>query len=76
MVAIRVRFDGKALIPENPVDLPRDRTLVVHVEEEANRQPDPSFLRPVLTPSDPDAARRLISGDHYGDGGPAMTTWA
>lgn len=60
MMAIRARFDGKALIPEQPVELPRDRTLIVHVEAEAGGLADESFLRPVLVPSDPDAARRVI----------------
>lgn len=60
MVAIRVRFDGKALIPEQPVELPRDRTLIVHVEAESGEVVDESFLRPVLVPADPEAARRLI----------------
>jgi hypothetical protein len=60
MVAIRVRFDGKALIPENPVELPQDRTLIVHVEGGSDRPVDKPVLRPVVTPSDPDATRRLI----------------
>jgi hypothetical protein len=60
MVAIRARFDGKALIPEQPVELPRDRTLIVHVEAEMHPLADDSLLRPVLVPSDPEAARRLI----------------
>jgi hypothetical protein len=60
MVAIRAHFDGKALIPDEPVELPRDRTLIVHVEAETGRQPEESILRPVLIPTDPDAARRLI----------------
>jgi hypothetical protein len=60
MMAIRVRFDGKALIPEQPVELPRDRTLIIHVESEMRPSSDQSILQPVLFPSDPDAARRLI----------------
>lgn len=60
MVAIRARFDGKALIPEQPVELPRDQTLIIHVETEATFVPDESFLKPVLAPSDPEAARKLI----------------
>ena len=32
MVSIKAHFDGKALIPNEPVDLPQDRVLVVHVE--------------------------------------------
>ena len=60
MVTVNAHFDGKALILDQPVELPRDRTLIVHVEAEAGPLPDESFLRPVLVPSDPDAARRLI----------------
>jgi hypothetical protein len=60
MVAIKARFDGRALIPEQPVELPRDRTLIIHVEVEGAALPDASFLKPVLTPADPDAARRVI----------------
>jgi hypothetical protein len=32
MVAIRGRFDGKVFIPDEPVDVPRDRPLILHVE--------------------------------------------
>lgn len=60
MMAIRARFDGKALIPEQPVDLPRDRTLIIHVEAESDHARDAAFLQPVVVPSDPEAARRLI----------------
>ncbi len=60
MVAIKARFDGRALIPEQPVELPQDRTLIIHVEVEGRVLPDESFLKPVLVPSDPEAARRMI----------------
>jgi len=60
MVAIRARFDGKALIPETPVELPRDRTLIIHVEMEASPVPEAPILRPVLVPADPDLARHII----------------
>ncbi len=60
MVAIRARFDGKALIPEQPIDLPRDRTLIIHVETEIHKPGDEAPLHSVLTPSNPDAAKRLI----------------
>jgi hypothetical protein len=43
------------------VELPRDCTLIVHVEGEASRLLEESVLQPVLVPWDPDAARRLIS---------------
>ena len=32
MVAIRGHFDGKVFIPDEPVDLPANRPLVLHVE--------------------------------------------
>jgi hypothetical protein len=31
MVAIKAHFDGKAFIPDEPVDLPRDQAVVLHV---------------------------------------------
>ncbi len=60
MLAIRVHFDGRVLIPEEPVEVPRDRTLIIHVESERGSLPDESLLRAVLVPSDPEAAQRLI----------------
>jgi hypothetical protein len=66
MVAFRARFDGTALIPEQRVELPRDRILIIHVETEPSPTQDASFLRPVLTPSDPEAARRLIEDPESG----------
>ena len=60
MVEIRAHFDGRALIPDQPVELPRDRTLIVQVEAETPCLANESFLQPVLVPSDQDAARRLI----------------
>lgn len=32
MVAIRGHFDGKVIVPDEPVDLPRGQQLIVHVE--------------------------------------------
>jgi len=32
MIAFKAHFDGKVIVPEHAVDLPRDRPLVVHVE--------------------------------------------
>lgn len=32
MVAIRGHFDGKVFVPDGPVDVPRDRPLILHVE--------------------------------------------
>jgi hypothetical protein len=32
MIAFNARFDGEVIVPERAVDLPRDRSFVVHVE--------------------------------------------
>jgi hypothetical protein len=33
MMTLRARFDGRVLVPDEPVDLPRGRTLEVQVRE-------------------------------------------
>jgi hypothetical protein len=35
MIDFSARFDGRVIVPEQPVDLPRDRSFVVHVETSA-----------------------------------------
>lgn len=62
MSGIRVRFDGHVLIPLEPVDLPLDRTLILHVEPVPRPAPGGSSLKPVLVPRDPELTRRLIDG--------------
>jgi len=32
MTAISAHFDGKVIVPDEPVDLPRDRALLVRIE--------------------------------------------
>jgi hypothetical protein len=32
MVAIKGHFDGKVIVPDEPVDLPRNQPLIVHVQ--------------------------------------------
>ena len=66
MVAIKAHFDGRALIPEEPVELPCDRVLIVHVDTESGPPADESVLCPVLIPSNPEAARRLICDPESG----------
>ena len=34
---LRARFDGKVLVPNEPVDLPTDRELVIHVDPAQQR---------------------------------------
>ena len=60
MLAIRAHYDGKAMIPDEPVTLLRNRPLIIRVENEFERLPDDSFLHPVISHTNRDAARRLI----------------
>ena len=32
MVAIKGHFDGKVIVPDEPLDLPRNQKLIIHVE--------------------------------------------
>ena len=32
MVALKAHFDGRVLVPEEPVDLPQGRTPLLHVQ--------------------------------------------
>jgi hypothetical protein len=46
MVAIKGHFDGKVIVPDEPLDLPRNQRLLVHIEPEvaAGDPPSPSAL--------------------------------
>ncbi len=39
MIAFNAHFDGKVIVPEQAVDLPRDRSFVVHVETNGSLGP-------------------------------------
>ena len=39
MIDFNAHFDGKVIVPEQTVDLPRDRSLVVHIEACADTDP-------------------------------------
>lgn len=34
MTTLKVRFDGRVLIPEHPVDLPQGRVLEIHIADD------------------------------------------
>ena len=67
---LRARFDGKVLVPLDPVDLPQGRVLEVQVREEAGADGPPPGSRAALlqlmeepriaTPEDIDELERLI----------------
>jgi len=39
MIAFNAHFDGKVIVPEHAVDLPRDRSFVVHVDTPGSAEP-------------------------------------
>ncbi len=42
MIAINAHFDGRVIVPDEPVDLPRDRALRVRIEPLAGTDPLPA----------------------------------
>lgn len=69
MTTLRAKFDGKVLVPLTPVDLPRDRVLEVHVDDqpEAPSGSPAAILKmmrslPRLEPGDIEALERAIEG--------------
>lgn len=40
MMTLRAHFDGRVLVPEEPVDLPRNHTLEIDVREVLEPTPD------------------------------------
>ncbi len=36
MISIHAHFDGKVIVPDGPVDLPRDQALIVRIEPVVN----------------------------------------
>jgi len=45
MIAISAHFDGKVIIPDEPLDLPRDQALIVRIEPApGNGQHDPESV--------------------------------
>ena len=39
MIAFKAYFDGKVIVPEDAVDLPRDRPPLVHIEDSGIQDP-------------------------------------
>lgn len=67
---LKARFDGRVLVPEQPVDLPQNCVLKIHVEEAA----EPEAIAPLAAladwaeqlPDDPDSPTDLAAQhDHY-----------
>ena len=39
MIAVRAHFDGKVLVPDEPVELPENQPLVLHIETKVHQVP-------------------------------------
>lgn len=52
---LKARFDGKTLIPLEPVDLPTETVLTLEVQQDV----EPEHVPP---PGSPDAVRRMLDG--------------
>lgn len=55
MTTLKVRFDGRVLVPEQPVDLPQDRVLEIHV---ADDEPVAAEVAPLENGVAPDTSNR------------------
>jgi hypothetical protein len=72
MIDFNAHFDGKVIVPEQAVDLPRDRSFVVHVEtfggtDPAAKSPAQSALQCLAENAVEDELPRDLSAqhDHY-----------
>ena len=69
MLTIRCHFDGKVLIPEEPIELPEGEPLVAHVERSAKPETRPQSSLQWLfdhAVDDPSAPEDLTyQHDHY-----------
>ena len=67
MWSIRAHFDGRTIVPDEPVNLPRHQSLVVHVEahevaEDAHADALSNLMDLAVETHIPDLARNV---DHY-----------
>jgi hypothetical protein len=44
MTAIRGHFDGMVIVPDEPIDLPRNTNLIIHIESAGPRGTDGASL--------------------------------
>lgn len=70
MTILRARFDGRVLIPEEPIDLPTECMLELHVEPITGEKPKTALQRLAEKlaqyPSDPDSpGDAAAQHDHY-----------
>src|SRR4051812_50216066 len=64
MTTLRAHFDGRFIVPDEPVDLPRDRTLEVQVREvEKQPQTQPARPEPPFPTFEVDAGDPVITSE-------------
>ena len=59
MVAIHGHFDGKVIIPDEPVDLPRNTRLLIHVQNELPEGTPGATLLKIAGSIDPQDLKRM-----------------
>ena len=69
MIAIKGHFDGRVIVPDEPVDLPRNQPLIVRVEPADTAAPDVPTSTP---PGVPGAALLPFAGTLSADEARAM----
>ena len=71
MIAIKAHFDGKYLVPDEPVELPEGKTLCVRIEVSDAEDADPLYHLTELAERTgvPDLALNI---DHYLYGHPKV----
>lgn len=73
MTAIKVQFDGRVLIPEEPISLPTNKVLEIYLEPPPLEEPPLRRLAQILRgmPDNPDTPSDLAAQhDHYLHGMP------
>jgi hypothetical protein len=48
MIAIKGHFDGRVIVPDEPVDLPRDQTFTIRIDTSPTESPAPSSRKAAL----------------------------
>lgn len=64
---IRAHYDGKFIVPDEPVDLPFNSPLTVRVEEvkDVTGQPRPTKWLPLNLPVNPELARAIAEDSEF-----------
>jgi hypothetical protein len=78
MISIHAHFDGKVIVPHDPVDLPRDQDLIVRIEPANSLPVEPESSLSWLAENSVDCPATPVDlahqHDHYLYGSPKRET--